>query len=729
MPSQARKWLAGEGLNQVYAETLDLTTSKLDQTDGLITIGFDGHKAGGRSVLTVSLSKRSICTFDKAIFLKNKRHRGTAFADVIRGYLNDEGFKHKVIAIVADNTSNMRACFDELMEEYFWLFYLGCCVHVLDLLIEDICRILELDAIIQDVHFVVSFIRQHGLLLEEFLIISEAQELKGGLKLFPKTRFAYAYLMAESILKFWPVLNPLVKSTLFITMFDEQQRRTSEEGKTSARRWRKFKRLATEERFFEQSEALVELLVVFSEGLHYLEGDKVPLSHVYPVYAALLTFSQSLPNLQKVKETFKKATLDRVLEIVKERWQGEGQKIGLMHNLHLATFLADYYACCAAPESLHTPEAVTAWKSCLSQVAGGSSGNVQRQNVVMRHAALYSNREGSSSGPWAAVYRGAKDMVESIRKSALAELYQKDRSARQNPVKELLAVLKKCPAPSVIYNEARHIVFKGWTQQDIADHQTFCEVSTAMSSIVGHTAGVERNGKSYGLIMDASRHSIGERRIEQLCYVFNNFPLVSGLRYADPPSFNDFIMHTLDDDERAALQVFFPMPFCLACLSFPGIVSVTRQEALQEEAVSRMARENRLPGMSRMRDAESDSDGEDHNGQEEQEQVDEPDLPFSPGKEYDVVDKTDVQKLDKSLVNKIIYMKWTGYGWAMGKITTFYRNGLILPGQAFRANFTIKWVGERGSRDSRLTLEQYQGGDDAPDGSWVILRDIRVKKR
>jgi len=206
--------------------------------------------------------------------------------------------------------------------------------------------------------------------------------------------------------------------------------------------------------------------------------------------------------------------------------------------------------------------------------------------------------------------------------------------------------------------------------------------------------------------MDASRHSIGERRIEQLCYVFNNFPLVSGLRYADPPSFNDFIMHTLDDDERAALQ-----------------------EALQEEAVSRMARENRLPGMSRMRDAESDSDGEDHNGQEEQEQVDEPDLPFSPGKEYDVVDKTDVQKLDKSLVNKIIYMKWTGYGWAMGKITTFYRNGLILPGQAFRANFTIKWVGERGSRDSRLTLEQYQGGDDAPDGSWVILRDIRVKKR
>ena len=48
-----------------------------------------------------------------------------------------------------------------------------------------------------------------------------------------------------------------------------------------------------------------------------------------------------------------------------------------------------------------------------------------------------------------------------------------------------------------------------------------------------------------------------------------------------------------------------------------------------------MARENRLPGMSRVRDAESDSDGEDHNGQEEQEQVDEPDLPFSPGKEYD----------------------------------------------------------------------------------------------
>jgi hypothetical protein len=38
-------------------------------------------------------------------------------------------------------------------------------------------------------------------------------------------------------------------------------------------------------------------------------------------------------------------------------------------------------------------------------------------------------------------------------------------------------------------------------------------------------------------------------------------------------------------------------------------------------------------------------------------------------------------------------------------------------------NYSIKWAGDESNlvRDSHLDLKNYQGGDDAPVGSWVLL--------
>lgn len=58
-------------------------------------------------------------------------------------------------AVVADNTSSMRTTmFAALFDSFASLWYIGCCVHCLDLLNEDLAKIPELKEIIDEVHWI-----------------------------------------------------------------------------------------------------------------------------------------------------------------------------------------------------------------------------------------------------------------------------------------------------------------------------------------------------------------------------------------------------------------------------------------------------------------------------------------------------------------------------------------------------------------------------------------------
>ena len=566
MPSQGHKWLAGEGVNNLYAEAIDMTQSKLDQVDGKITVGFDGHTDGrGRQVLTVSLSKFSVVTFFKSYYFKTRRHTGVEHAEVISGVIKNNDLKGKVLAVVADNTSNMRACFDSLLEDFNWLFFLGCCVHILDLITEDLCGIAELADILRDVHFIVSFIRAHGLLHEEFLLLCQSQGLKGDLKLFPKTRFAYAYLMALTVVKFWVVFGLLIKTTMFKTMFAAEARRHCDEGKKSFAKWTRFKSLATNNSFIEKTEALVELLVVFSNVLHYVEGNSVPLSHVYPLYHALHHFVLNPPAI--IKEHISQKTLEAVCEVVRIRWLGGGRKIGLMDKAHLACFAVDPYARNASSPSLYTAEVREARDFCFAKLAGGADGDASLQKNISDQLLLFGKETGT--GVWTPLFSAAKSMVDNIRKSALLELYDRDKDARGNPVKELLSVLKACPKPTLFFSSAVTIYPTDWNSADVTKYVHFCHLASDLSTIVGHTAGTERLGKGYGMIMTQARTCIGEDRIDKLQFIFNNWPMINSLKQEPPPSFNDFVFSALTDGESAELKVCFLFQF-VCCPAAPG---------------------------------------------------------------------------------------------------------------------------------------------------------------
>ena len=74
---------------------------------------------------------------------------------------------------------------------------LVCCVHVLDLLIEDIAKLPQIKAISEDVHFAIVFVKRFGLLYEAFLEVQLKAGIKCALAVFPLTRFACVYLMCE----------------------------------------------------------------------------------------------------------------------------------------------------------------------------------------------------------------------------------------------------------------------------------------------------------------------------------------------------------------------------------------------------------------------------------------------------------------------------------------------------------------------------------------------------
>ena len=106
--------------------------------------------------------------------------------------------RKRYIAVVADNTGTMQTMFLCLLTVYPFLFMMGCCVHILDLLIEDIAKIGEIASIGGDSHFVISFVKKHGVLHELFLEIQLELKIKNSLKLFPLTRFAYLCLMIHT---------------------------------------------------------------------------------------------------------------------------------------------------------------------------------------------------------------------------------------------------------------------------------------------------------------------------------------------------------------------------------------------------------------------------------------------------------------------------------------------------------------------------------------------------
>ena len=161
------KWLRTNALDDFYEECVTKTDKAMDGKPGKMTLGIDGKTdRRGRGVMNITQAKVGRMAYVKSIWFRRREHNAETHAEAAKEVLGD-GSKYR--AIVADNTGVMPACFRILKPLFKFLFYLGCCVHVLDLLVEDIARIEEIAGVIAEYHFLAVFVKEYSLIFEAFL--------------------------------------------------------------------------------------------------------------------------------------------------------------------------------------------------------------------------------------------------------------------------------------------------------------------------------------------------------------------------------------------------------------------------------------------------------------------------------------------------------------------------------------------------------------------------------
>jgi hypothetical protein len=159
-------------------------------------------------------------------------------ANICKLYLGDG---KTFSAVTADNTGNMKTMFAELSKSFPWLLMLGCCIHILDLLIEDIAKIAEIAKAAADVHFVVAFAKRYPL-IHEWLLEQQKKLKIPALRLFPTTRFAYVYLMAHRETRNAALLSSVVDTTVHKQVKLAMARR-GRHGKSKLKEFERFEEL------------------------------------------------------------------------------------------------------------------------------------------------------------------------------------------------------------------------------------------------------------------------------------------------------------------------------------------------------------------------------------------------------------------------------------------------------------------------------------------------------
>mmetsp|Transcript_8468 Transcript_8468/g.29894 ORF Transcript_8468/g.29894 Transcript_8468/m.29894 type:complete len:277 (-) Transcript_8468:1217-2047(-) len=214
-----RKTLATQWMPKLAAATEEKADAHLKDPGRKFTAIIDGFKdRKKRHVMNMSRGVRGFVAYLKTAWFGRRRHTGDVYGEELVSALGDE--MDNTIAIVADNTGSMSSMqnglFGWLRRKFPKLLLLGCAVHVLDLLEEDIAKLFFIVSIVEKAKFIVVFVLRYSLIHETFLELQLGRKAVDKsasmlqLKTFPDTRFAYAVLMIVSVLLNWSVLAMIV---------------------------------------------------------------------------------------------------------------------------------------------------------------------------------------------------------------------------------------------------------------------------------------------------------------------------------------------------------------------------------------------------------------------------------------------------------------------------------------------------------------------------------------
>ena len=370
-------------------------------------------------------------------------------------------------------------------------------------------------------------------------------KIRVELHLFPQTRFAYLYLMMQSLQRNISAVRVMADSPVFKLCREQARKRGGVEGKTALSKFKLFETIL-ETRTFKAKLALgAEVLMPLSMALHYLEGDSIPLSHVYPVFQAIYSYVQGLSDELTVSELLDEEDIKKMVDIVRDRWEGAARKKGLKQDIHLAAFTLDPYAQAA----VSTPKEPTT-ELLNSATLSGTRGALRQHVCDPAQRALLSEQltlymaarpacpEGKEiagaqgdngySGLYLATFLVVWDKAEAREReldNGLGRAVDKDGIGYE--MVELIHRLKLCSMPTTFWLAMSKETPVNVAKKAVEAHIYFCRVALDLSGIVGHTCGVERAGKAYKLVQTAHRKAMCPQVAKKAVYVLNNYGLLN----------------------------------------------------------------------------------------------------------------------------------------------------------------------------------------------------------
>ena len=726
-----RKCLSSTWLDKLYGDTTEKVTQRLNAAPGKNTVVIDGFKdRRGRHVMNISTVKVGIPVYKHTEWFGIRSHSGAVYGKAAEEVIEDSG-EDRTIAVCADNTSSntgmQKGLFGYLSRlPDLSLFLIGCCVHCVNLLSEDVSKLPEIVAVLGKYKFIIKFILRFSLLHETFLAQQKARKREDrgssmmGLKMFPDTRFAYAFLMIHSVFVNWFVVSNLPQTQEFKLL----KRHATTKQKPD---FRLFEDLVGSSETMRQGEAAVGVLRPISSSLHYLEGDSVPPSHVLPVFVLSHQNAQHPP--AEVSEQFESSTTDAVAKCFKDRWLGDGRKVGIRHDVHCLAYHIDVYTRSiikhALKDSVNNMIEASYPESALNAALKTYCGKDEA-----KYATLLTEMQSFNAGSGG--YKTKLETADAAVKLKVAHLLQGsvegidpiDADTKESPI--LLAL--------ALFRRQDHIGHSVTMWQDLAKSaatppnvRVFAEMCVVILQIIAQACSVERVNKGHGLVHSKARASMGNANTKKALFVFTNEELMAKLdRDATDPkrfaSFESFLGSNLDDSEAQDILGRLNATTVSTDEYLPAEDSSQRRNAQPQSTSRRQGAGNEEEALS---SASSDS-----NSDEDEEMTEESDVIYFDT--FEIPDGFRLITLDapptfisaKEVETRALYMLLCtdDLSWMFGRITKYKP-------RATKFNFDVIWSGDDEEHQGVKLSNYYSVGEAALSGRWVYLEKTGSERR
>ncbi|KAK3244258.1 hypothetical protein CYMTET_6821 [Cymbomonas tetramitiformis] len=542
------KWLPGRTqlrtsiLDEVYEETIVSTEAALDHAPGKRTLGIDGKtNTVGRATCNIGEAKLGISAYVTTKYFGKREHSGRVQANYVYEEIHDRVDKFQ--AIVADNTGNMQVMFRLLRAWFQALFIFGCCIHVLDLLVEDMVKLESLSLVVADFHFVTVFLKRFSMLWETLL---SAQEEKFGiharkLKVFPLTRFAYAYLMIETTVYNWSILRDIPEWPEYSIV----KKKAIQRVPNSEADFERFETLVGDSSMKKKGDAVNRVLQPLSTMLHYLEGDSVPPSHLLPLYCI---YFQTLNNLPlSVTMLLDADDIRSIKELAKERWLGAARKVGLRHDVHCLAFCLDVYVQALVvlifgeSELLRIQRTFTdkALLDAIKNYCGGNTGP-KYQRLVQEFDVFRSQGD-----PYTMKLRAVTNLVRSQVPEKIHPLLTD--AEKSDKFTYFLCCLKHFHLISSV------LVFWNSLYVVSAECAALVQMAIHVLQILLHACNIERINKDADAVHSKARPRFGETNSKKAIYCYTNLVL----QFKVKMSYLEYLSTVLSpEDQEDVLRTF-----------------------------------------------------------------------------------------------------------------------------------------------------------------------------